>query len=348
MKYSSAPKKEYQVGIRPIDRTIERLVRMTGEIRNEDLLNQLLTTVAKIGREKFTRGDLKVLNTTLKELRYAFHIFQPYRQIRKVAIFGSARTGTSAPAYKSARRFSELMVKSGWMVITGGSTGIMRAGHEGATSARSFGLNIRLPFEQEVNPVIKGDRKLIHFKYFFTRKLSFIKESDATVLYPGGFGTHDEGLESLTLSQTGKNAPRPIVLVDSPGGNYWTAWLRFVKKFLLEKGMIDSDDYELMTLVRDPKEACDVLTRFYRVYHSLRYVSECTVIRLNGGISDAKLMQLNRHFSKILMQGKIERTAPLPAEADEPEIASLPRLRMYFDRQNYGTLKRLIDCINEE
>ncbi len=341
-------KKDYQVGIRPVDRTIERLVRMTGDIKNPDLLNQLLTTVAKIGREKFTRGDLKVLNTTLKELRYAFHIFEPYRQIRKVAVFGSARTKENTAIYKSAREFGKLMAKSNWMVITGGSTGIMRAGHEGAGSASSFGLNIRLPFEQEVNPVIKGDRKLIHFKYFFTRKLSFIKESDATVLYPGGFGTHDEGMESLTLSQTGKNSPRPIVLVDTPSGNYWKEWLKFVEKCLLKGKMIDPDDYHLVSLVKNPRDARDVVLHFYRVYHSIRYAGDDTVIRLNQPVSDKLLRELNRRFSSILSQGKIERTGPLSVEYDEPEIKSLPRLRMSFNRRSYGKLKRMIDFINAD
>ncbi len=342
------PKKDYVVGVRPMDRTIERLVRMTGDVKNPDLLNQLLTTVAKIGREKFTRGDLKILNTTLKELRYAFHVFEPYRQVRKVAIFGSARTKENTAIYRSAIKFASRMTKNGWMVITGGSTGIMRAGHEGAGSAHSFGLNIRLPFEQEVNPVIKGDKKLIHFKYFFTRKLSFIKESDATVLYPGGFGTHDEGLESITLSQTGKNAPRPIVLVDTPSGRYWDEWLKFVRGSILKNKMIDPEDYHLMTLTKSPEEACQAVVNFYRVYHSLRHVGDFTVIRLNRQISSKKLAELNRRFSSILARGRIEKTSPLPVEMDEPEIHLLPRLRMYFDRRHYGKLKRMIDCLNQE
>ena len=340
-------RRDYNIGIKPIDRTIERLVRMTGELDNQDLIAQLLTTLVKIGREDFSRGDLKVINTTLKELRYAFRVFEPYRHVRKAAVFGSARTKENTAIYKSAQEFCKYMAQAGWMVITGGSTGIMRAGHEGAGRAHSFGLNIRLPFEQDVNPVIEGDRKLIHFKYFFTRKLSFIKESDATVLFPGGFGTHDEGMESLTLVQTGKNSPRPIVLVDTPGASYWKSWLKFIKKSLLKRKMIDPEDFHLATLTTSPKKACEAVLNFYRIYHSLRYVADQAVIRLNQEISDLHLRKLNRLFVDFLVRGKIERSGPLPAEADEPEIASLPRLKMYYNRHNYGKLKLFIDCLNE-
>ncbi|MBI4387550.1 MAG: TIGR00730 family Rossman fold protein [Candidatus Omnitrophica bacterium] len=347
MSQTDKTKRNYSVGIRPIDRTIARLTRMTGDVRNHDLVSQLMTTVAKIGREKLSRGDLKVINTTLKELRYTFKVFKPYRTIRKVAVFGSARTKESAEIYKSAQDFGRHMVQNDWMIITGGSSGIMRAAQEGAGRTRSFGLNILLPFEQNVNPTIEGDKKLIHFKYFFTRKLAFIKESDATVLYPGGFGTHDEGMESLTLSQTGKNNPRPIVLVDTPRGNYWAAWFRFVEQYLLNKKLIDPDDYLLPTLVRDPKEACQIVLDFYRTYHSLRYVGNQTVIRLKHEISNDHLKRLNRYFSSIVTGGKVEKTNPLPVESDEPELHNLPRLKMNFDRKSYGKLKRFIVYLNE-
>lgn len=348
MKPSIKSKKQYTVGVRPIDRTIERLVRMTGDLRSPDIINQLLTTVAKIGREHFTRGDLKILNTTLKELRYAFHIFEPYRHIRKVAVFGSARTKPTEPIYKSAIQFGKCMADEGWMVITGGSTGIMRAGHEGSGSALSFGLNIRLPFEQEVNPVIKGDHKLIHFKYFFTRKLCFIKESDATVLYPGGFGTHDEGMESLTLSQTGKNSPRPIVLVDTPASNYWKKWLDFLKECLIKRKLIDPDDYYLVRLAKTPQDACKEVVRFYQIYHSMRYVDEVTVFRLQKEITPRKLKELNKRFSGLLVRGKITKSDALAKESDEPEILSLPRIKFYFNRKKFGTLRLLIDALNSD
>ncbi len=341
-------RKPYNVGIKPIDRTIQRLVAMTGDVRNQDLLLQIATTVAKIGREEFSRGDLKLLNTTLKELRWSFRVFKPYRHIRKVTIFGSARTPETASTYKSAIQFGKLMTEAGWMTITGASTGIMKAGHEGAGREKSFGVNILLPFEQDVNAVIHRDPKLIHFKYFFTRKLIFIKESDATVLYPGGFGTQDEGFESLTLVQTGKNNPRPIVLVDTKTGAYWQDWLRYIKKEFADQKMINREDLKLVDFVRSPEKARDVVLKFYKVYHSIRYVNGQTVIRLNQDITDSTLKGINREFKALLASGKIERSAPLSQESDEPDLKDKPRLVMNFDRRHYGLLKLMIDAVNED
>jgi len=341
-------RKTYSVGIKPIDRTIQRLVAMTGDVRNQDILLQIATTVAKIGREEFSRGDLKLLNTTLKELRWSFKVFKPYRHIRKVTVFGSARTPETAGTYQSAIQFGKLMTEAGWMTITGASTGIMKAGHEGAGREKSFGVNILLPFEQDVNAVIRKDSKLIHFKYFFTRKLIFIKESDATVLYPGGFGTQDEGFESMTLVQTGKNNPRPIVLVDTKNGTYWNDWIAYLKKNFEKAKMINPEDMKLFTFVRSPEEARDAVLQFYRAYHSLRYAGGLTVIRLNKEISDQKLKEINRDFKTLLADGKIERSDALSQESDEPDIKSLPRLVMKFDRRHYGLLKLMIDAINED
>lgn len=340
-------RKLYSVGVKPIDRTIKRLIAMTGDVRNQDMLLQIATTVAKIGREEFSRGDLKLLNTTLKELRWSFKVFKPYRHIRKVTVFGSARTPESAGTYQSAKEFGRLMSEVGWMTITGASTGIMKAGHEGAGRENSFGVNIILPFEQDVNPVIHKDHKLIHFKYFFTRKLIFIKESDATVLYPGGFGTQDEGFESLTLVQTGKNNPRPIVLVDTKDGDYWKDWISYLKKEFLGQKMINPEDMNLVTFVRSPEKAREAVLNFYKVYHSVRYVQDVTVIRLNEEISEKKLKEINRDFKSMLVSGKIERSKPLDMETDEPDLKDKPRLVMKFDRRHYGLLKMMIDAVNE-
>ena len=342
------PRKPYAVGVRGIDRTIRRLVAMIGDIRNQELLLQIATTVAKIGREDFSRGDLKLINTTLKELRWTFRVFKPYRNVRKVTIFGSARTPETLPIYKSAVKFGRLMADADWMVITGASTGIMRAGHEGAGREKSFGVNILLPFEQDVNPVITKDPKLIHYKYFFTRKLAFIKESDATVLYPGGFGTQDEGFECLTLIQTGKNNPRPVVLVDTKDGTYWTDWLGYIKKQFGGNKLIDLADLKLVELARTPEAAREVILHFYKVYHSLRYVRNTTVIRLNREISDNTLKSINKEFSSFLVSGKIERSGPLAEELDEPELRALPRLAMKFNRRAYARLKMMIDRINQD
>ena len=328
------------------NRAIQELLAQAGGGENDDLLTQMLTTVLKLQDEKVDRGDLKILNTTLKELRWAFRVFRPYRTTRKVSVFGSARTKKQDPAYQAAKQFGKLMAKSGWMVITGGSSGIMQAGNEGAGPAHSFGANIRLPFEQAANPVIANDRKLINFKYFFTRKLIFVKESDAICLFNGGFGTLDEGFEVLTLVQTGKMMPRPIVLVEAKGSRYWRSWLAFVEKSMLKGKMINPEDASLLQLVRSPKEAHDIILNFYRNYHSMRFVGDYLVVRLQKQPSAEDLTRLNHSFKGIVNKGKIESSSALPAESSEPNLASLPRLVFSFNRESFGRLKQMIDMIN--
>lgn len=307
-----------------------------------------MTTVLRLRDEKVGRGDLKIINTALKELRYSSKVFSPYRGVRKVAIFGSARTPKHHAAYQQARAFAREMTRHGWMVITGGANGIMGAGNEGAGPAKSFGMNIRLPFEQEANPVIAKDPKLINFKYFFTRKLIFLKESDATVLFPGGFGTHDEGFETLTLVQTGKTEPRPIVCIDPPQSSYWKEWRHFVQKGLLEQGMIDAEDLELVTFKQNIKEAEDCIVNFYRNYHSLRFVGEKLVIRIQRSLAAQRLRHLNHEFKDMILRGDIEMTPkPLDEEENEPETHGLTRLVFHFNRRDFSRLRKLIDAINE-
>lgn len=340
--------RRYTTGRPKLDQLISELIDKAGGSPEKELLQEMITTILRIRDEKVDRGDLKIINTALKELRYAFKVFSPYRQIRKVAIFGSARTPRTRPLYRQTRDFCREIVKQGWMVITGGATGIMNAGNEGAGREKSFGMNIRLPFEQEANPVIAEDPKLINFKYFFTRKLMFLKESDATVLFPGGFGTHDEGFETLTLVQTGKTEPRPIVCIDPPESRYWDEWRHFLKKSLLDQKMIDPEDLELITFTHDIYEAVDKVVNFYRNYHSLRFVGEKLVIRIHRPLRPEALACLNREFKGILRQGKIESLArPLPEEENEPETHPLPRLILDFNRRDFSRLKQLIDKINE-
>ncbi len=328
------------------NRAIQELLAKAGGGENDDLLTQMITTVLKLQDEKVDRGDLKILNTTVKELRWAFRVFRPYRSTRKVSIFGSARTKKQQPAYQAAKQFGKLMAESGWMVITGGSSGIMQAGNEGAGPAQSFGANIRLPFEQAANPVIANDRKLINFKYFFTRKLIFVKESDAICLFTGGFGTLDEGFEVLTLVQTGKMMPRPIVLVEAKGSRYWRSWLDFVKNSMLKGKMINPEDVSLLQLAKSPKEAHDIIFNFYRNYHSMRFVGEYLVIRLQKELGPKDLARLNRSFKDIVQKGKIESSSALSAENTEPNLISLPRIIFSFNRKSYGRLKQMIDMIN--
>jgi uncharacterized protein (TIGR00730 family) len=282
----------------------------------------------------------------LLELRYAFKVFSPYRHTRKVTVFGSARTPPDQPAYQQAIDFGRAMAEHQWLVVTGAASGIMEAGHVGAGREHSMGLNILLPFEQSANPIIAGDRKLVYMKYFFTRKLMFVKESDAFCLMPGGFGTLDEGLEVLTLLQTGKHDMMPVVLLDQPGGDYWAVFDQFVRRQLLDRGMIGPEDLSLYRLTDRLEEAVQEILGFYRVYHSMRYVRTNLVFRLQQVPSDELLEEINDRFRDILVEGRFMVGGPLPEERDETELATLPRLIFHFNRRACGRLRQLIDCIN--
>ena len=348
MEKRQTERKPYALKSEKINRAIEALVSEGGMSSvDSDLLTQMITTVLKLRDEAVERGDLKILNTTLKELRWAFKVYSPYRSVRKVTIFGSARTPKQHAWYKSAKEFGRLMAEAKWMVITGGASGIMEAGNEGAGRPYSFGANIRLPFEQATNVTMENDKKLINFKYFFTRKLIFVKESDAICLFPGGFGTLDEAFEALTLIQTGKMMPRPIVAVEPKGSTYWRSWLNFIKRSLLKNKMIDAADMSLFQIVRSAKAARDTILGFYRNFHSTRFVGDVLVIRIKSKPSSKDLERLTRKFKDIIVKGKIEHSSALAAESNETGIASLPRLVFQFDRRSYGRLKQLIDEINK-
>lgn len=311
-----------------------------------DLIQGIHELADKLAHDHTSRGDLKILSRTLRELRYAFKVFSPYRQRRKVTIFGSARTRPDQPAYQHAVAFSRRMAAEGWMVITGAASGIMEAGHLGAGRENSLGLNILLPFEQAANPVIAGDPKLVHMKYFFTRKLMFVKETSALCCLPGGFGTLDEGLEVLTLLQTGKRDMVPVVFLDEPQADYWGGFQEFVTRQLLGRGMISPEDLSLYRITTDVDEAVREILDFYRVYHSMRYVQRRLVVRLSQRPSPEVIGQLNTSFADLLAEGKFELSGPLDEERDEPEIAALPRLVFTFNRSNFGRLRQLIDTLN--
>ncbi|MCC7339105.1 MAG: LOG family protein [Pirellulaceae bacterium] len=318
-----------------------------GGISQGELLDMMRRTIERLEQDGTTRGDLKILSRSLRELRYAFKVFQPYRRHRKVTVFGSARTKPEHPAYQQAVDFSRAMAKHHWMIITGAGGGIMEAGHVGAGREQSMGLNIMLPFEQSANPIIEGDPKLVTMKFFFTRKLMFVKECSAVVSLPGGFGTLDETAETLTLLQTGKQTMLPVVLLDQPGGDFWRHFGEFVDKTLLSDGMISPEDKSLYTITDSVDEAVEEVLKFYRVYHSMRYVGDTLVLRISRPLSDADLADLNDRFADILVEGKIEQVPALAEEANEPELASLPRIKMRFDRKHLAKLRQLIDAINE-
>ncbi|HEX9445184.1 MAG TPA: TIGR00730 family Rossman fold protein, partial [Candidatus Binatia bacterium] len=272
----------------------------------------------------------------------------PYRSIRKVSIFGSARVREDDPYYTMAAEFARRIAEENFMVITGSGEGIMQAGHEGAGKKQSFGVNIKLPFEQSANRFITGDPKNMTFHFFFTRKLIFVKEADAFVFFPGGFGTHDEALEALTLIQTGKTQIVPVVMVDLPGRNYWRDWEAFVKRRLLGDSYISEQDLSFFRIAEDVESAVGEIRRFYRNFHSYRFVKKELVIRLVNPPSPALIDRLNRDFRDILTGGEIRETAPLAEEMDDAAALSYPRILVPFNRRDMGRLRQMIDAINEE
>ncbi len=312
------------------------------------LVDEIKATADKLAADGATRGDLKILSRVLRELRYAFKVFTPYRRQFKVTVFGSARTARDNPAYLQSVEFGRRMAAAHWMVVTGAGNGIMEGAHVGAGKEMSMGVNIMLPFEQESNAVISQDQKLVHLKYFFTRKLLFVKEVHAVALFPGGFGTQDEGFETLTLVQTGKRDPMPIVLVDEPGGTYWSAWERFVHEELLKRELVSPEDLALFKVTDDVNVAVDEIIGFYSVYNSMRYVRDQLILRLNREPSDELVDRLNTEFADILVSGKIVKSAVHRLETDDEHLKSLPRLMMHFNRRNFGRLRQMIDLINKE
>jgi uncharacterized protein (TIGR00730 family) len=343
------PRRRYELRNAELNAKIEELVGLAGRAyeagdEGADLVRQMLVTSLGLLGDGSGMGDLKLLNATLKELRHAFRVFAPFAHVRKVAVFGSARTQPDHADWEQARRFAERVVASGWMVITGAGDGIMGAAQGGAGREASFGVNIRLPFEQQANPVIAGDPKLINFRYFFTRKLAFVKNSHAIALFPGGFGTHDEGFEALTLIQTGKSEILPVVFVDAPGGSYWRDWLGYVHSHLLERRLIGEEDLSLFRVTDDVDEAVAEVTGFYRNYHSSRYVKDALVLRVREAPDEAELAGLNDEFGDILAEGAIEVREALPEERGEADL--LPRVLLHFDRKKVGRLRQLIDRLN--
>ncbi|MCU0669798.1 MAG: LOG family protein [Myxococcota bacterium] len=312
---------------------------------NREAVRQLMVAAMRLVSDRAGRSDARLLANAVKELRHALRVFAPYEHVRKVAVFGSARTQPGDPAFEAARRFAEHVAAQGWMVITGAGDGIMGAAQLGAGREHSFGVNIHLPWEQHPNAVIAGDPKLINFRYFFTRKLAFLKEAHAIALFPGGFGTHDEGFEALTLIQTGRSEILPVVCVDAPGGHYWRDWQRYVETHLLARELISPDDLALFHVTDDVDDAVRETVDFYRNYHSSRFVDDVLVLRVRVAPDAAQLAALNAEFADVVVDGRLAVTAPLPEEKGED--SDLARLRLHFDRRRAGRLRLLIDRLNE-
>jgi hypothetical protein len=329
-----------------LDDELGRLIEMKGGSPDADLVKETLKTVLGLLDDGTKRGELKIINTALLEMRRSFQVFAPYTAFRKVSIFGSARTPSGRPEYLLAQRLGRRLAELGFMVITGAGGGIMRAAAEGAGRAMSFGCHIRLPFEN-VEERLFDEPRLVKYKYFFTRKLTFVKETDGLVLFPGGFGTLDECFEVLTLIQTGKSELLPVVFIDTEEGNYWRSFERHLHEQLVPRGLISPEDLNLFLLTNDIERAAQEIAGFYRNYHSTRYVRDLTVVRHVEPLSDEALQALNEEFSDLLLGGRIERSSALPAEANEPDIADLPRLVMQFNRRDFGRFRRLVDRLNQ-
>jgi uncharacterized protein (TIGR00730 family) len=336
----------YRTGDDELDTALAEIVERTTDPANADLVFEMMASAARLGLDRADRGDLKIANAALKEMRHAFHVFAPYRTSRKVAIFGSARTQPDDPLYVQTRDLAAAIAVRDWMVVTGAGPGIMEAGIDGAGPEQAFGVSIRLPFEAATTQFFEGDPKLVNFRYFFTRKLEFVKESHAFVLLPGGFGTLDEAFELLTLLQTGKAPPAPVVLLDVPGGTYWTTWLAFVVEELVKTGYINPDDLALVRTTDNVDTAVDEIVGFYANYHSLRFVEGRLVLRMHDVLTGDELAELNREFADIVVRGEMEvigATSPEIADADHVDLA---RLAFWFDRRGWARLRMLVDRIN--
>ena len=317
------PRKPGSTGNKEVDKRVKNLVADWDCGDGNSLIEEMIITALVMGKDGINDGDLKLYNRALKENRASSRVFGPYSASRKVSMFGSARTQPGEADYKTAQEFGRKMAEAGFMGITGAGPGIMGAAQSGSGRDNSFGLGINLPFEAGANETIEGDHKLINYNYFFTRKLAFVKESDATAAFPGGFGTMDEIFEVLTLMQTGKASIFPITLIDAPGGTYWKTWLQFVREHLFRRGLISEDDFNLFLTTDDVDEAVEEITGFYRNFHSYRYVGNEMVLRVNNPVTERMLIIIDHEFKDLLAGGDFEATDPLPQEADEPALADL-------------------------
>ena len=329
-----------------LQKRIQELIQYKGGGYNETDVADLIENALKMLTDVKDSGDVRIIKIAVRELRYAFRLFAPYIGKRKVTIFGSARLQPSAPEYQQAVEFGRKISEAGFMVITGAGSGIMQAGHEGAGPAKSFGVNIRLPWEQAANPVIAEDKKLVTFRYFFTRKLIFIRHSDALVLFPGGFGTFDEGYEAITLMQTGKSQLMPVVLVDKPGGVFWKTWDANVRGQLLKAKLISPEDTSLYQITDNVDEAVNIINRFYNNFQSTRFVKDHLVIRLKRTPPSSALAAITKDFADVIVDGKIEVIEPTPDEVEDNDNLDLARIAFPFNRRDYGRLRQLIDVLN--
>ena len=330
------------------DDLVQQLLEESGAAANRDVLRDILRTAQGLAGDGADRLDLKITASALKEMRAAFAMFAPLKNTPKVTIFGSARTASHDPLYAQARELARDLAEAGWFVITGAGPGIMQAGAEGAGPDRAIGISIQLPFEEKPNVLLSpGSERVVAMKYFFTRKLMLIKESSAFVCLPGGFGTQDETFELLTLLQTGKASPAPVILLDVPGGTYWTSWVRYVDDELVAAGLVSPQDHDLYLVTDDAAEAVTAVQRFWHSYHSIRWVGDRLVVRVLHAPTAAEVSDLNDRFADLLVDGAIEASEPLPAEVSDRDHLDLARLVMRYDARKAARLRGLIDAVND-
>ncbi len=343
MTFSPSP-----AALQSLQTDLDQLLDRLPTHQDGDLIYQILILLLQMSEEGMERLDWKILRSAVRDLSNGFQVFAGYRHTRKISVFGSSRLLPDSPEYRMAVEFARRVIAQGYMVMTGAGGGIMAAANKGAGAEQSFGLNIQLPFEQGANPYIEGDPKLIDFKYFFTRKLFFLRESDAIALFPGGFGTQDEAFECLTLIQTGKSTPFPLVLIDRPGGSYWQDWDAYIRKHLTANQLISPQDHRLYTMTDSLDTACEAISGFYRVYHSSRYVDDQLVIHLNQSLAGAGLDKLNHAFGDILLTGQIEQTISPVSTASLVEAEHHPaQLSLHFNQRDHGRLYQMIATINQ-
>lgn len=335
----------YDLGNEELHQRLRSLIAESSDNENQDLIEELIVTALKLHRDGATRGDLKLINTAIKEIRYSNLVFSRHEE-PKVTIYGSARAATDSPNYRLTEKFAARMASHGWGVITGAGPGIMEAGNKGAGIDNSYGVNIRLPFEASANDYL-ADGRTVNFKYFFTRKLGFVKESHAFTIMPGGFGTLDEAFELITLIQTGKSDLHPIVLLEAEGTRYWGPLVEFVRQTLLGSGMISESDMSLFLHTTDLETACDHIFKFYTNYHSQRFTAGRLILRLRQAPTDEELIRLNEDFADIIVEGSMERVEPNQAEIDDEDALDKERMTFYFDRRHFGRLRQLIDRLND-
>ena len=332
---------------RRLNEEIEKLVVEFGGKTEPGYVTQMIKSALEISKSDVSSLDAKIAASALREMQQAFKMMAPFRDRKKVTIFGSARTSKGDPLFDRTAQISREFAERGWMVVTGAGPGIMEAGMVGAGRENSIGVSIRLPFETAANEVIQGDTKFVSMRYFFTRKLMLVKESHAFICMPGGFGTLDEMFELLTLIQTGKGLPVPLLLMDLEDDPFWESISQLIQDQLLPRGLISSDDLAFFDVCHSPSDAWKIVETFYSNYRSMRFFGETLVLRLNREVSDGLISSLGDHFGMLCVDGGFSRVDARAEEIRDLDDLDAHRIAFKFARRHYGHLRMLINHLNQ-